>query len=296
MSYPQALEKATTLYFSDTSISDILKGANNILAIEYLKAIQRLDIKATPIILKREYGIEDDISKITKGITSGANVRKLINANAKYNFTVPFETFEAIEESKKDSSIVSSLKPYENIILYTIRGMALEDLANISDVTEGLENKIKEAAFLSTSIEELIKNIKSKRYTEARIKRVLLHILLNISKNDIIDAFDINPYIRILGFTSKGKDLLPLISKNTNNVCTSVKTYVDILYNDVKNKAASDNEINIEANDNINNNAENIKRLNMFMKDIYATNVYNLGISKNANVDFTNKLIEIERD
>lgn len=99
-----------------------------------------------------------------------------------------------------DKVNVLNLKPFEQILFYTIRNMDILELKNIADVVEGLENKIKKASYISSSLEELIDNIKSKRYTESRIRRILVSILLNITKKDINLAKTTTPYIRVLRF------------------------------------------------------------------------------------------------
>ena len=207
----------------------ILSTPNNTLAIEYLKAIKRQRLKITPITIKRDYiKEENDIENIKSGLTSGTNIRKLITNNVKYNFTVPYHSFEILEEAIKNKKIVSGLKDFENILIYKIREISTEVIKQYPDVTEGLENKIKEAALISTNIEELISNIKSKRYTESRIKRILTHILLDITQEDINIALKTRPYIRILGFNNKGRAILSAFKRATiKRTCISVKEFIE---------------------------------------------------------------------
>lgn len=201
ISYPKALENATKSYFNDSSMGKILSTPNNTLAIEYLKAIKKQNLKITPITIKRDFVKEEnDINNIKEGITSGTNIRNLITNEKKYNFTIPYHSFEILEESKKDKKIVNGLKDFENILIYKIREISTEVIKQYPDVTEGLENKIKEASLISTNYEELISNIKSKRYTESRIRRILTHILLDITLEDIEIALKQRPYVRILRF------------------------------------------------------------------------------------------------
>ena len=113
---------------------------------------------------------------------------------------------------------ITSLKPFEQILFYKIRDMDISTLKNISDVTEGLENRIKKASYISSTLEELIANIKSKRYTESRIKRILVSILLNITKKDMQIAKSTIPYLRVLGFNQKGKELISTIARANPNI------------------------------------------------------------------------------
>ena len=96
--------------------------------------------------------------------------------------------------------------------------MDISTLKNISDVTEGLENRIKKASYISSNLEELIANIKSKRFTESKIRRILVSILLNITKKDMQIAKSTIPYIRVLGFNHKGKELISTIARANPNI------------------------------------------------------------------------------
>lgn len=141
----------------------------------------------------------------------------------------------------------------------------------LPDVSEGLENKIKKASDSCNTLADLTNMIKSKRYTMTRINRILLYVLLNITKNDIEDSYKVSPYIRVLGVNQKGKELLSKISKANKkiNIVTSPKKFLDI----AKNKTLK----------------------NMLEKDMFASNIYTLGYGKNpkANLDLTNKLITL---
>ena len=113
--------------------------------------------------------------------------------------------------------------------------------------------------------------IKSKRYTMTRINRILLYVLLNITKKDIEDSYKVSPYIRVLGVNQKGKELLSKISKANKkiNIVTSPKKFLDT----TKNKTLK----------------------NMLEKDMFASNIYTLGYRRNpkANLDLTSKLITL---
>ena len=73
---------------------------------------------------------------------------------------------------------------FEKEIFYILKKMSIKEISNIPDVTEGLEYKIKEASLNSTNLEDLITKIKTKRYTYARICRILVNALLGITKQD----------------------------------------------------------------------------------------------------------------
>ena len=147
--------------------------------------------------------------------------------------------------------------------------MTVEEIKKLPDVSEGLENSIKNAADSCNSLNELINIVKSKRFTQTRIMRILLYALLEIDKKQMETSRKIIPYTRVLGMNEKGKQLISEITKANPkiNIVTSVKKYMD------------------------DNNNKNLKE--MLQKDIFATNVYTLGYEKDswANLDYTNKII-----
>ena len=120
-------------------------------------------------------------------------------------------------------------------------------------------------------MKDLISNIKSKRYTQTRIQRILLYALLGIDKKLMENSRKVVPYVRVLGFTQKGKSLLSEISRRNPklNIITSLKKYMN--QNQNKNKVLAE----------------------MLEKDIFATDVYTLGYigDSKANLDFTNNMI-----
>ena len=147
--------------------------------------------------------------------------------------------------------------------------MSLKEISELQDVTEGLENSIKQAANNCNNLEDLINSIKSKRYTRSRIQRIILYSILDITKKDIKSSYKTNPYIRVLGVSEKGKHLFPYISdpRSKQPVITSVKKF-------------------IETNNN--------KTLHVMMsKDMLASNIYTLGYKydSKSNLDYTKKLI-----
>lgn len=269
-SYPKARENAILFYLNDIrKYSNILSTPNNILAIEYLKAIKKLKSKIIPVTVKR-YGSEYNSLDTNNKFASATAIRNSIKFNdTNIQNLMPQASFDILNENIKYGKSINGIKVFEKEILYTLRKMSIEEISNIQDVTEGLENAIKQAANSCNNLDDLINSIKSKRYTYSRIQRILLYCLLNITKKDIKDAYKAKPYIRILGVSSRGKILLSHISNSTSKVpvVTSVKKFID-------------------------SNNNKILR-NMLSKDILATNVYTLGYeySSKANLDFTNKLI-----
>jgi len=259
------------MYLNDIrKYANILSGSNNILGIEYLKAIQKLKAKLKVTTITREGPNYNDLDLNSK-FSSATAIRKALTENKDIKKYVPESTYNILQDKISKNEIVYGLATYEQAIIYKLRTMTTEEISMLPDVTEGLENKIKKASDTCNNIADLIDMIKSKRYTLTRINRILLYVLLNITKKDIEASYKVTPYIRVLGVTSKGKELISKISKSNKkiNIVTSPKKFLDT----TKNKALK----------------------SMLEKDIFASNIYTLGYKKNpkANLDLTNKLITL---
>ncbi len=271
ISYPKARENALLLYLNDIrKYANILSSPNNILGIEYLKALKKLKSNMIPIAIPR-HKVGYDSEKIVDGIASATTIRQmLITRNTKnIHKVLPENSYEILNECISNGQYVASIAQYEKEIIYTLRKMSIEEIANIPDVTEGLENLIKEASNSCNNLQEFINLVKSKRYTQTRIQRILVYALLGITKKDMVTLNKTAPYIRVLGFNSKGRDLLSAIaSANPKlNIITSVKKFM-----------------NANTNKNL---------ASLLEKDIFATNVYTLGYEYDSvsNLDYTKKLI-----
>ena len=271
LSFPRAREIAINQFFGTSKkYSEILNNPNNILGIEYLKSLKKHRSHIRPLTIKRDYS-DYNSTKVKKGIASATAIRTMIENKKNVHYVVPFETYELLDEEINSGRIIPNLSVFEKEIIYTLRRMTLSEIANIPDVSEGLENKIKIAANNFNTLPELIANIKSKRYTQSRIQRILLYALLNITQKDINSSKRVTPYIRVLGFNKHGKRIISAIAAANPKlkIIVSVKKFVE--------------------------NSNDTTLRNMISKDILATNIYTLGYKKNpiANLDYTHKVIEV---
>ena len=269
-SFPKAREEALIKYLKDPTFASIISSPNNILGIEYLKALKKYSSNIKPINIVRKDAGHLSLD-YTGQIASATAVRNLVYSNRLRDvktYTTP-ASFTIISEELKKGHFVKDLSRFENIIIYNLRKMSLTEIANFPDVSEGLEHLIKKAANSCNTIYEFINIVRSKRYTETRIKRILLYCLLGITKKDMMLSKKTTPYIRVLGFNDKGKNLISQIKKANPklSIITSVKKFEDI---------------------NLNKNLKTI-----LDKDIQATNIYTLGFSQDswANLDYTRKII-----
>ena len=181
ISYPKARENALMFYLGDVrKYANILSSPNNILGIEYLKAMKKLKSNISAITIKR-IGTDYNSVETVENIASATALRKLISSSKDISSYLPAPSFDILKNNIKYGKIVNSISCFEREIIYTLRKMSLSDIKNLQDVTEGLENSIKSASDSCNNLEDLINSIKSKRYTRSRIQRILLYSLLNIA-------------------------------------------------------------------------------------------------------------------
>lgn len=273
VSFPKAREMALIRYLNDDKrYKNILNNPNNILGVEYLKALKKLKSKINPVAIKREKVYYNDNS-IVDEFASATGIRKLIASRDFEGLikVVPRNCYDTIKKEYEVGNIVFDIQKYEKEIFYTLRKMTVAQIAELPDVTEGLENSIKNAANFCNNIHDFINIVKTKRYTQTRIQRILIFALLGITKKDVQVAKKVVPYARVLGFNQKGKLLLSGIAQNNPKmeVITSVKRFLDHTTN------------------------KTYKR--MLEIDIFATDVYTLGYAYDsmANLDYTKNMIMI---
>ena len=273
ISFPQARENALMLYLDDNKrYANILNSPNNILAIEYLKSLKKIKSTIQPIPIKREKVYYNE-NTIVDEFASATAIRNLLK-NKQFNEirkVVPKDTYEILSKESELENIVLDLSAYEKQIIYNLRKMSVEEIAQLPDVNEGLEHSIKNAASFSNNIKDFINIVKTKRYTQTRIQRILICALLGITKRDVIMGKRAIPYIRVLGFNEKGKELISRISKANPKaqVITSVKKF-----------------------ENQNNNKTYKRLLDI---DIFSTNIYTMACKNDsiANLDYTKNMVII---
>ena len=259
-SFPKARENALMMYLNDIKkYANVLSGSNNILGIEYLKALKKTKSDIMPVGIKREKVLYNDEYMVDE-FASATAIRKMLMTRQFDDIrkTMPRSSYQILGQELKDGHYVIDLSKFEKEIMYALRKMTIEQIKNLPDVTEGLEVSIKNAAESCNKLDDLINIIKSKRFTQTRIQRILLYALLGIDKKKMDVARKISPYVRVLGLNNRGKQLLSEIVRNNPkiNIVTSVKKYMD----------------------NVGN--KNLKE--MLQTDIFATNIYTLGYESDS--------------
>lgn len=178
--------------------ASVIQNPNNILGVEYVSALKKSKSKIFPVTFGR-VGADHDSREFSGNIASASYIRELLGSGNWENF-VPENTVNIYK-----NSATADIKRIENAILYKIRTAEAGSLSKAPDVSEGIENRIISAASDAVSLSELYSLAKTKRYSHARIRRIILNYFLGFTAEDL--ALPI-PYIRVMGFNEKGAELI----------------------------------------------------------------------------------------
>lgn len=194
LNYPTATNKAL-----EYLTGQVVTTPNDLLALSYIKEIKSNNYQIKYENIKRTssyHGIE-----INNNITSASNIRKLYQENKDIDNLIPYS---------KEQLYKVDMNKFLSLLKYQIF-LNQDNLNKYQTVDEGIEGRIIKYITKSSTYEELINNIKTKRYTYNKISRMLLHILISFTKEE---AQNINiDYIRLLGFSPNGKHYLNKIKK-----------------------------------------------------------------------------------
>ncbi|HWP98514.1 MAG TPA: nucleotidyltransferase [Syntrophomonadaceae bacterium] len=211
LSFPQARARAlqSILHHRVENLEELLQGPNNILAIEYLRIIREERLSLIPLTIPRYQSHYHGIG--LHPYASAGAIRQAMNG------TLPLEASAAMPTTSSsilEREIAMGRAPVkhtymEQALLLKLRCMPVKELAQLYEINEGLEHRIKTVARAATDLETLRQNIKSKRYSLTRINRILLYSLFSLSKNQVCLYDGMGPlYLHILGFSARGQKIL----------------------------------------------------------------------------------------
>ncbi len=243
ISYPMAC--AQTVEILNPECSTILSNPNDTLGIEYLRSLKKCNSKLLPDVIQRENGAHDTLVADDEFL-SATGIRNLMKNGESYQDFLPESSYGILQREITFGRAPVYPESLDQLICFILNRMSAEELSNISGVSGGLENRLKEAVESCRSFYDIASYVKTKRYPYSRICRVLINVLLGIRKEDE----KLSPsYARILGLGERGSRILK-----------ELKTLSKIPF------------INKVADAELNN--DSAKRL--FSLDINATNLYAL--------------------
>lgn len=208
---PFASARENALRAISPESADIIKSPNNILGIEYVAALRKIKSKTVPVAFPR-IGAEHDAKESCGSIASASYIREKF-FDGEWESFVPANAAEIYKKAP-----TADIKRIENAILYRMRTADSETLSKAPDISEGIENRIVSAAEKAKSLEELYFFSKTKRYSHARIRRIILNYFLGFTAEDATLPV---PYLRVIGFNEKGAEL---IRKAKETACLPIIT------------------------------------------------------------------------
>ena len=217
INYNTALKRSITKCLGE-DVKDILDKPNNILAIEYLTAIKKLDAKITPVAINRiDNGYNSTSSK--NEYLSASSIRELIENSKPYKKFVP-EFFKEGAFFTKQNSL-----SYETLLIHTLRTLTATELEKFYDYTEGIEHRVKKVSDNYSTLADITENIATPRYRVSRVNKLLLYPLLKISKKIISKSQTTKPAVKVLAIQRQNKYLLCNYNKSKISLVVSNADY-----------------------------------------------------------------------
>ena len=216
LSFPAARKEA---FRACASNPDILDLPNNILGIEYLKALLQRESSIKPVTIKREgQGYHDTL--LDSGFASASGIRRFLKQEE-----APLSALPALKESLPDpvmevltDTLAHTLPVWEEdfsmLLRYELLRQSASDLTRYADISPDLGRRLKNCADKFSSFSEFVALVKTKDVTYTRITRALFHILLNLTGEDTRNSVAM-PYARILGFRKDHSRILGLLKENS---------------------------------------------------------------------------------
>ena len=226
LSFPAARSAALGQLGLDAAILDT---PNNILAVEYCKAIMDLGVSMKPMVIHRQGGYHDLMMDSEN--PSATSVRRLMLSTGSWQQAVPQKALKNFEGAS-----VHTLQAGERAVLARLRTMEESDFEALPFGSEGLWRKLMREVRTGAGLEEIATVVKSKRYTRSRIDRMILCGFLGLTQKDLDTPA---PYSRVLALNDRGRQVLkaarsvglfPNAGDHVDNAYEMIENRVDCLY------------------------------------------------------------------
>lgn len=270
--FPVARKNALTTslpHFTEEKLNELLNNPNNILALEYLKAMPD---SIQPILIKRE-GAGYHNTEIDTELPSASAIREAVFGDAELEAVsnaMPKEAFALLKNAYKCNQLMTT-NDFSESLGYCLLSQLHTGFASYADCNQDLSNKIKNALNDYVYFEDFIDTLKTKDMTYTRVNRCLLHILLGIKQADytIGRAIGLAPYLRILGFKNESSNILSKIKRQSETPIISKAADASTLLDYETNK--------------------------FFDKDVFASNLYYQHVARKSGTkpknEYSNKIV-----
>ena len=212
ITFAKARERAVAaVYGEETAL--LLQKPNNILAIEYLCQLEKLpDAHIQPLALGR-IGNTHDGEPV--GEFASASFLRGLMLEGRWEQAqqyLPQNVWQLYRQAQQDGQF-TDLQLGERAVLSALRRMEQKEMAQLADLSEGLENRLYRASREACSLEQLYAAVKSKRYPLARVRRLVMNAFLQLpAQMQMLPP----PYLRVLGMNERGKQILSAMKKTAS--------------------------------------------------------------------------------
>lgn len=198
-----AFARERELYNRIKEKAALISKPNNLLAVEYLRAVRQQGLEMEPIAVKR-LGVCHD-GGAEGNIASASHIRKLIRGGdiSKASVFMPYSSYEVLKETHEKGLVMDDLSRLDCAMTAVLSRLTAEDMSRLPDAAEGLENRLFYAAREGRSFDEIAMAAKTKRYALSRIRRMLFCAFLGIEKKAGLPSFT-----RVLAFNDRGREVL----------------------------------------------------------------------------------------
>lgn len=209
----------------NSSTAKILQTPNNILGIEYLKALEQLNSKIIPLTFSRfksnyhDTIMQDDCfasaSAIRECFFSHKNTTAILETLQHF---VPKTALTEIKQSLVDYTGPVKLEDFNAPLLALLQRTSVSELSSYPDITEGLEKRLHRLARTAENIKVFLEQAKTKRYTRVRLQRILIYLMLNLTREklNLFNQAGGPQYLRILAFSKRSAPLLRELRKKSS--------------------------------------------------------------------------------
>lgn len=201
--FAAAREQAVRALCGD-AVADVLRAPNNTLAVEYLRAMRALSSSMRAVTVLRQ-GAGHDSDLPSDHMACAGFLRTALRAGKDISVYLPPFSTAVLQQAVAQGAAPADFQKLDMAMLAFLRRSTPVDFAEVPDVSEGIENRILSAARRARNLTEVFDAAKTKRYTHARIRRVVLCAFLGIRNEHLVGGV---PYLRVLGFSERGKTLL----------------------------------------------------------------------------------------
>jgi len=205
VSYPVARSSVVAGFLPETP-PDILASPNNILGIEYLKALRSSGSRLVPYTIKR-LGAGYHDTDVTSQVASATGIRQMIAAGKGVDFWLPKACRKTLNEALQAGRHLDAGRLF--IALQSHLLQESEVLRDVYLVDDGIDRRISLAALQAGSFADLVAEVKSRQWTQTRIQRILMYLLLQVKATEMQAFLQVGPlYLRLLGSSERGRKIL----------------------------------------------------------------------------------------